>query len=230
MNRNPDYEFINNIPVFRELSRETVLSLISPLDKKRFQGGNYFFHQDDKAEFFYILETGMVEIYKSDANGRKLTLWHLESGSVFCLANMFTGRAFASAVAKSECLAFRITRDRLLARIAEDQQLSLQLMQCLCAKMGTYSALLEEFTFRDVKGRLARLLLRFGPSTEGTSVCHLTHGEMASLLGTCREVVTRTLKTFRQAGLIATAANGKKQQISILDAQGLKRFCCQEKD
>lgn len=228
MSKGPDYEFIRNIPVFKSLPEETVSRLVNRMDKKRIRAGEYFFQQADPVNYLYVLEMGKVEIYKGDAEGRKLTLWYIEPGNVFCLANMFAGCSFASAEAQADCLAFRISRDSLLASIAEDQQLSLQFIHCLSSKMATYSTMLEDFTFRDVKSRLARLLLRFSKHNGKRPVCDLTHGELASLLGTCREMISRTLKSFRQQGLLKAVSVGRKQQLHLLDIERLRQVSRQE--
>lgn len=225
----PDFKFIRSLAVFQDLPEETVERLVSRMDKKMFRAGEYIFYQAEAVNYLYILELGEVEIYKSDMNGRKLTLWFIEAGDVFCLANMFTPTSFANAFARSDCLAYRIAKDQLITSLGEDHQLSLQFITCMSSKMASYATLLEDFTFRDVKGRLARLLMRYISQDElQQSICPLTHSEMASLLGTSREVVSRSLKFLRDEGIVDTNPKGKKQHLAILDVKRLQQITQQE--
>ena len=221
----PDYQFIKSLAVFKELPEETVERLVARMDKKRFRAGEYIFCQDDPVNHLYILELGEVEIYKSDTNGRKLTLWFIEASEVFCLANMFAARSFANAVARTECLAFRLEKEKLITSLGEDSRLSMQFITCMSSKMASYATLLEDFTFRDVKSRLARLLMRYiSQDDKQQSICPLTHSEIASLLGTSREVVSRSLKFLRDEGIVDSNPKGKKQHLAILDIKNLQQI------
>ncbi|MCF8057560.1 MAG: Crp/Fnr family transcriptional regulator [Desulfocapsa sp.] len=225
----PDFRFIRGLAFFQELPLDTVERMVSRMDKKTIRSGEYIFYQADPVNYLYILELGDVEIYKSDINGRKLTLWFIEAGDIFCLANMFASVSFANALARCDCLVYRIAKDKLLESLGENLQLSLQFITCLSSKMASYATLLEDFTFRDVKGRLARLLLRYiAQDEQHRPVCNLTHVEMASLLGTSREVVSRSLKFLRDEGVADANPQGRKQYLAILDVQRLQQICQQD--
>ncbi|MCA1765333.1 MAG: Crp/Fnr family transcriptional regulator [Desulfobulbaceae bacterium] len=174
---------------------------------------------------FFNLEMGVVEIYKSDQNGKKLTLWHIETGHAFCLANMFAGRSFANAKAATDCLAFCITRDRLEGVLAADPDLAKQFIQCISSKLAAYSMLLEDFTFKKVEERLVKLLVKSSSppaGRDGIFICNLSRNELAGLLGTCREVVSRTLKKLKEEGLISFTGQGGQSRIIINDHERLR--------
>lgn len=84
--------------------------------------------------------------------------------------------------------------------------------------------LLEDFTFKNVQSRLIKLLLNFSSLKKGNEkyICTLSQNEMASLLGTCREVVSRSLKKLKQEGLIDILLKNKQNRIIINDYSRLK--------
>ena len=227
----PDYQFLKNVPILEGVSEESLKRLFAGLEKGRFQAGDYIFRQDELVDRLYIMEMGKAEIFKSDINGRKLTLWFIESGGVFCLANMFAHRSFANALAQTDCLLYSISKTKLTGILAEDRDLTQRLIGCMSRKVVAYSSLLEDLTFKNVPARLAGLLLRcIGLTCSTQAECRITQAEMASLLGTSREVVSRILKRFREDGLIDFVKAGKARHVRVMDENRLKYISREEDD
>jgi CRP-like cAMP-binding protein len=79
--------------------------------------------------------------------------------------------------------------------------------------------LVDELALHTVQGRLAGLLLAQAAAAErGETAPPLTQAEMAAHLGTVREMIGRTLKTFEALGLVRV----ERGQITILDRAGLE--------
>jgi len=93
----PEQNFFRAMPQLSVLENEQVFELAKRTTKRKYRKGEYFFFQGGQVEHLYFLEMGKVEIYKSDINGRKLTLWYIEESEIFCLATVFSLDAFASA-------------------------------------------------------------------------------------------------------------------------------------
>jgi CRP/FNR family transcriptional regulator len=217
-----DYAFLRSLSLFAPLSDDALESLTHHVRRKKFRRRQLFFSQDEPADILYILEMGKVEIFKSDENGKKLTLWHIEEGQPFCLANMFAGRAFANAVALTDCLCYYIKKEQLSSFLSHEPELSQQFITCISSKLAAYSMLLEDFTFKNIEERLVKLLLKTAICEEGgRHVCGLTQNDIASLLGTCREVVSRTIKKLKKRGLISTESVGRNSRIVVSDLNKL---------
>jgi len=219
----PDYDFLQAIPVFSSLPDEVLRELLVRCRKKKFRSGQHVFYQDDAVEHLYIVEMGSVEIYKSDVNGRKVTLWHVDAGKVFCLANLFAGRSFANALAQDDCLIFCLPRKDLDWILAQHHELALHFITCISSKMAGYATLLEDFTFKNVQERLVKILLTNSqPGKDKIPVCSLTQNELACRLGTCREVVSRSLTKLKNDGLLDTVSTGKLSRIMLKDPVRLR--------
>ena len=218
MTNGPDYHFLQTIPVFSDLPDKVLKELLARCRKKKFRSGQHVFYQDDTVEHLYIVEMGLVEIYKSDINGRKVTLWHVEAGKVFCLANLFAGRSFANALAQDDCLIFCLPRRDLDWIVAQHHELALHFITCISSKLAGYATLLEDFTFKNVQERLIKILLTNSqPDKDKLPVCSLSQSELACRLGTCREVVSRSLTKLKNEGLLDTESSGKSSRIKLKD-------------
>ena len=221
----PDYDFLRTISVFSGLPDEMLRELLSRCRKKKFRSGQHVFYQDDTVEHLHIVEMGSVEIYKSDINGRKVTLWHIDAGKVFCLANMFAGKAFANALVQDDCLIFCLPRRDLDRILAQHHELALHFITCISSKLAAYATLLEDFTFKNVQERLVKILLTNSlPGKDKIPVCRLSQNELACRLGTCREVVSRSLTKLKNEGLLDTESTGKMSRIMLKDPVRLQDF------
>ena len=219
----PDYHFLQAIPVFSGLPDEALRELLARCRKKKFRSGQHIFYQDDTVEHLYIVEMGLIEIYKSDSNGRKVTLWHVDAGKVFCLANLFAGRSFANALAQDDCLIFCLPRKDLDWILAQHHELALHFITCISSKLAGYATLLEDFTFKNVQARLIKILLTNSlPGKDNVQVCRLSQNELACRLGTCREVVSRSLTKLKNEGLLDTESTGKLSRIMLKDPARLQ--------
>jgi CRP/FNR family transcriptional regulator len=91
-------------------------------------------------------------------------------------------------------------------------------------KMALYSAMVDDMAFKGIMARLAKVLLEYQrkDNASGTNICCLSQKEIASLVGTCREVVARSLKNLRDDGIVSTSL---ARQIVIIQPDRLKRLC-----
>ncbi len=221
----PEQHFFRAIPQLAALGNDQISDLAKRTDKRKYRKGEYIFFQNDNVEHIYFLEMGKIEIYKSDANGRKLTLWHIEENEIFALATFFSQQAFASAQAVQDSLVFSLSRKHFEEIIAASDDLSRNLISCICGKMATYSSLLDDLAFRKIEVRLAKTILRNLDSQKGQDpVCQLNQEELASMIGTSREVVGRCLKTFRERDIVSISKKGRPRLIIIRQFNALEEL------
>jgi CRP-like cAMP-binding protein len=76
---------------------------------------------------------------------------------------------------------------------------------------------LEQMAYSTISARLAALLLELAES-DPDGVVRATHQELADMLGTWRETISKTLQEFRRLGLVSSG----RRQLTILDKEGLE--------
>lgn len=177
---------------------------------KDFSRGNKLFREDDPGGSVFVICTGQVKLSCSSRDGKTLILKIAMPGDVVGLGAVVSGSKYeVTAEAIEPTQIKEVPREDFLAFLQKHGQASLH-----AAK-----ALSEEYraAFFDARrlalsgsaaGRLAALLLDWGKlSSCGKSVIRftmaLTHEELANMVGTSRETVTRLLSRFKKDGLIA---------------------------
>ncbi len=88
----------------------------------------------------------------------------------------------------------------------------------LATETHHYISLIEDLSLRRVSGRLARLLLDYSSDSVFDESPILTRGDTASMIGTVREVLGKSLKVLEEEGIIKTA---KGCQIVIVEKEML---------
>jgi len=183
------------------------LSLSSP--RLAVRRGAYLYLAGDEAESLYILQSGRIKISRVQCNGRESALGILDSGELFGLEGL---RGFKSrdscARALDESRVIAIDREKLQALVQEQPELSLLLIRILSEQLMDSQRVIERLLLKDVKARLASLLLdlalRCGiPAENGVRLgAHITHQDMANLIGSTRETTTAVLNQFKRSHLI----------------------------
>lgn len=151
-----------------------------------------------------VLE-GCLRIYKVSEAGRELTLYRIERGescilTTTCILNGGSFPAVAEAEGSTEVV---LVPARLLLRLFDQDEHWRRFIFGLYSKrLEMVLALVEEVAFHHVDARVAAYLARGAQGPE--HLVEKTHGEIASELGTSREVVTRILRDLEAQGLVAT--------------------------
>lgn len=221
----PEQQFFRDIPQFSVLENEQIIELARNTKKKKYKSGEYFFYQGDNVNELFFLEMGRVEISKSDINGRKLTLWHIEEGGIFCLADLFYPKAFANAQAIEDSMIYSLPKSYFEKIIMGSGELSRDLICCMSSKLATYSSLVDDFAFKKMEVRLAKTLIcNFKSAKDHEYCCSIAQEELASMVGASREAVGRCLKLFRERGLLTISKTGRPRLIMATDYSALEKI------
>ncbi|AGF77765.1 cAMP-binding protein [Desulfocapsa sulfexigens DSM 10523] len=225
----PEQKFFRTIPQLSLLEDNQVFKLAQKTIKKKYRKGEYVFFQGDPVDHLYFLEIGKVEVYKSDINGKKLSLWYIEESEIFCLAALYSPKAFACAEVMEDALIYSLLKKDFDEVMTSSHALSRNLIRCVCNKLVAYSTLVDDIAFKKIEVRLAKALLGNQSSVgNDTYVCQLSQDELAAQVGTRREVVARCLKAFRERDLIKISNTGRPRNIIIHSCDALQDIVDQE--
>jgi CRP/FNR family transcriptional regulator, cyclic AMP receptor protein len=213
-------DFLKSIPVFLHLTDGALGDVRKNLYKKQYAKGKKVFEKGDHVETLYIVEAGRIEIYKTDDEGRRLTLWYINPGELFCVPTLLFGTAVANAEVIKDTVMYCLDKPAFDDLISRYSAFSAGLLRCLSSRIQTYSSSVEAFAFTGTSGRVADILLRYRTiDDKGNTMCQLSQAEITSLAGTCRETVSRTLNKFKKDNIITI----ERRKILILDVEGLKK-------
>ena len=175
--------------------------------------------EGDPAQAMYVVAQGRVKIARIGSNGREQVLNVIPAGGHFNTVPIFDGGACpANAQALTDVTLLALPCDPMRRVVEQHPPLALALLKEFTGRLRHLVNLVDELALQTVQGRLAGMLLEQAAAAErGEPAAPLTQAEMAARLGTVREMVGRTLKSFEALGLIRL----DRGQITILDRVGL---------
>ncbi len=192
--------------LFPELAEEPELlaALSTRSTLARLPAGHHICLEGADCESFAFVLGGIARVYKVGESGREITLYRIEPGEscILTLASILSGRRFpAFAVAETELEALVVPNALLHewnARFPVWRRYSWNLV---AQRLAGIISLIEEITFHRMDQRLSDLLSRSDRFPPGKRV-RITHREIATELGTSREVVSRLLKELERLGRV----------------------------
>lgn len=210
-----------SIPFFAGIDSYGLSRIEQNAHYRAYQAGGTIFSEGADCAGFHIVADGLVRIYRVSAEGRLHTLSLLRPLSTFNeVAAVDGGPNPFDAVAVTNAGVLVIGHRVLLELMATERALLSNYAQALAHLNREYIERLEDMTFRTIPSRLAKLFLH--EATYGDQIAEapsqLTQEEMASILGTTREVVGRALRGLLNAGLLRK----KGRYIYIADRLGLE--------
>ena len=195
---------LKQVPLFRDLNPEDLKALEGEARARRLKRGEVLFLEGEPVRSLFVVERGLIKVYKLDPEGRKQVVLHVEGpGRVLAEVALFLERptypASAEALEDSQVLA--IPKERFFQLAEARPPLARALIRYLARRQGQLLHLLDRLVFHEVRERLAEYLLET-LATEGQGFLLPTNSELAALLGTVPEAVSRNLGELYRQGLI----------------------------
>jgi CRP/FNR family transcriptional regulator, cyclic AMP receptor protein len=199
--------------LLRDLPESTRVVLEQRMTLREYGQGHLFYAPEDEGDQIYFLRRGRVRIYKLSLEGRALTLLILEPQAVFGEMALNTDwRHDTFAESMSDCQVGSIRRDTLRAILEANPALAWRFMAIMSDRLRALERKLADIAFKSVPQRLAAVLLSLAATHATESglghVLRYTHQQLAEMIGSYRETITKTIGDFRNAGLIRVDDDG----------------------
>ncbi len=214
---------IKSVPLFESLPDHHMEKLASIVVDQRFRRGDIIFSEGDDGTGFYVVASGRVKIFKLSFDGKEQILHILGPGEPFGEVAVFAGWRFP---AHAQCLddtrVFFFPKDAFVDLLKCYPTLSLNMLAMLSMRLRKFTHLVEDLSLKEVPGRLAAYLLYLRERNGGRSFFELdiSKSQLASLLGTIPETVSRIFTRMNKQGIIESDG----PHIQILDAERLRRL------
>jgi len=214
-------EVLTQIPLFSGLGEAEVQALAQRAIEKRYTAEEILFWEGEPCAGIFLIAEGTVKIFKTSASGREMMLALETAPSTVAELPLFDGGPYPASVrAIDPVLAYFIHKADFYQVCRQYPDLALKVLAVVGRRLRHLVSVVESMTFGSVTQRLARLLVDAGRQAHGNQFeLPLTHQELASRLGTVREVVSRNLARFRAEGLIKI----EDRKVTILDRASLER-------
>lgn len=212
---------IASVPLFKGLDNQQYDELAMIVTDQEVKRGQTIFSEGDEGVGFYVVISGLIKIYKLSPDGKEQILHIFGQGEPFAEAAVFTGSTYpahAIALEKSRILFF--PRASFVELVQKNPSLAMNMMATLSLRLKKFAHMIEDLSLKEVPGRLAAHLLFLRSQQNGSSELQLKIGkaQLASLLGTIPETLSRILTKMNKQGLIDSSGS----TIKIIDRDGLE--------
>ncbi|MGB0712477.1 MAG: Crp/Fnr family transcriptional regulator [Gammaproteobacteria bacterium] len=210
--------------LFRNLQPDVRGRLLKIGRIEKYASGHTLFLKGDPGNSLFGVLDGQVRIASTSINGRETVLNTMITGEVFGEIALLDGKArSADAVTASACSLFEIQRSDFLRLLRDDPGFTEHVLTLVCERVRWISERVEDFSFLNVAGHLAKMLLmnadQHGTLTDtGIRLDGLpSQGELAKMIGTSRVSVNKHLQNWKREGIIQI----EKGRVTLLDEEAL---------
>ena len=211
LHRVPGCWFIHNSRMLKHLDDRTVEAMARDSAMASFGTGELLHEAGAPMDAVTFITRGRVKVYRLSRDGKQQTIALLGPGDAFGEIGLVDRRAQDLYVeALDEVVVCRTARAAFLRLCSRDASLAIRLAEAMGEKLHEAREQIADLAFRDVRGRVAHLVLTLlererrlsGTDELDRVVPGLTHRELADLIGTRRESVTLALGALEREGLL----------------------------
>jgi len=217
------HAFLSKVFLFDSLNADQIELIAASASVRNVSRGEYLFSESQKATAFFIVVSGSVKIFKLSADGMEQILHIQKPGDLVAEGIIFefdTYPAFCEAL--EDTVLIRISKPEFLELLKHFPEITFKIMGAYSRRLRQLVFKIEELSLHDVKSRVANYLLCNAVLTNRQWVVPLTVSkkDLASMLGTIPETLSRTLNFYKKAKIISERKDG----IVIINKPGLKRY------
>lgn len=182
--------------------------------------GATLFKPGDLVEGYVIVLTGRVGVYLLGPSGRDILLYEVAPGQscIQSTLGLLGGEAYsAEAIAASDSRLVLLPRAMFLSLLNNSHGFRQMVFAAFAGRMQSMMQLIENVSFMRVEARLANLLLQ---RADKTGFLAMTQADMATAIGSAREVISRRLDKLARAGIV----RHERGEVRIIDRAALAKL------
>jgi len=218
--------FLQNVAFLKKLPRRDLERVLRISKVRQYPKGDMIFRQEESGNYLFVVLSGLVKIFVASAGKRRKTLALLKPGDFFGEMALLDGKVrSANAMALKPSRVLAIHKKDFKRLLLGDSKLIFLVLRTLCERLRRADEQIRALIFKNVHGRVVKTLVDMageGKKEDGSVVLtqFMTRQELAEIVGTTREPVTRSLGMLRRAGLIEY----RDRDIVIRDLERMKRL------
>lgn len=220
-------DLLRQIPYFADLDATSVAEIARMVRQREAQAGEHILIEGEHCLGLYFVIRGQVRLMKISADGREHVLRVLGPGATFNDVAVFdSGPNSDSAIAVGPTKIGYVPVATMVRLIERHPEIAHAALKLLSHRQRSLGSVVEDLALRNVTARIARLLLdcigHHDHIVEKAdfACARITHQEIATMVGSVREVVQRALKTLERDGAITL----ERSHIEIQDSDKLERW------
>jgi CRP/FNR family transcriptional regulator len=214
-------DIISQTPLFGDLEQDQLAHVRRIVQVREFNRLETIFMEGDPGAGFFVVAQGKVKIFKVSAEGKEQILHIYGPGHPFGEVPVFSGNRFpanAQAIEKSRLLYF--PRADFVELISTHPSMALNMLAVLSMRLRQFTVQIENLSLKEVPARIASYLMLLAQEQDSydTVTLPISKGQLASLLGTIPETLSRIFNKMSGQGLIKV----KGSHIDLTDPDALE--------
>lgn len=198
-----DLDAFRQTEIFRDVDADSLAQLAAWSVRREYQRGELVTGVEAGRDDIVVICRGEARLYRISRSGRQVTLGILSAGDVFGVA-VANGRGDSKTSVEAltdRTVAFHIPAWRFEEFVSSHPEAAIAGMRIIAGQLIDVYDLVEDLSFNQLHVRLAHVLARLARQDSGHAVTR-THEELATMISASREEVTKTLRGFRERGLV----------------------------
>ncbi len=202
-------DLIRRVPLFATLSEEEFKTLEHVFQVKTYRKNQVIFLEEETGNYMYIVLAGKVKVTKATSGGKETILAIHQPGDFFGEMALLDGKTSPATVSAIEdCRIATIYHSDFQRLMMSNEKVVRQIIQVLCSRLRQVWAQVQDLSYSTADDRIRAGILQLSrkhgvPDARGIIIdLKITHQELAELVGTSRETVTRTLARLQKKGVL----------------------------
>ena len=204
-----DIGTLRRVSIFSTLKDTSATQLLGRFQFKEFKKDGLIVSQEDPGDSLFVLLDGRVKVVLYGENGREIILKLLNPGDFFGEMSILDGeKRSANVLAMEKTTVCVLSRDDFIEHLRDNPDTAFNILAIMSQRLRYADQLIGNLTLLDVYARLAQVLIDLAheENDERTSGHWIqkrpTHQDLANMIGTSRETVSRAIGEFQRRGLV----------------------------
>ncbi|AFK85548.1 MULTISPECIES: Crp/Fnr family transcriptional regulator [Thermoanaerobacterium] len=222
-----DYDYLRKIPYFNVLSESSLFEINKIAVEKEYKKNTVIFYEGDEGDAIYFVKKGKVKISKISQQGKEHIIRIMEDGDIFAESLLFIGGKYPATAEAIEDSKIIVLKNKDIENlILNNNEVALGIIKLMAKRLQNVAVIIENLALKDSLGRTVSILLTFArekgiQGKDGIAIeLNLSRQDLANMVGTSRENMTRILSQLDKEGVIKL----ERHAIIIKDVNALKNL------
>ena len=202
-------DHLRNVPIFTDLTDSDLTKIASKMVPRVYKKGQMILLEESMGETFFIITQGAVKVTRLSADGREVILAILGESDFFGEMSLLDGEGrSANIVANEDAKVLTLSRNDFLDCLESYPKIAIALLEELATRLRKSDQQIESLSLSDSEHRIGITLIRLVGELGTIKQGHVTvknlpyQQDIATMAGTSRETVSRTLKLLEDKKLV----------------------------
>ncbi len=200
---------IARAPLFAQLPISAIEDLTARVSVRKVAVGSSVVTQDEPGDSMFVIMSGRIKVVMFGESGREVTLSILRPGDSFGEMSLFDqGPRSAHCLAIEPTTLLVLSRDDLMKHMQAHPRTAINLVSEMARRLRRADETIAQLALCDVNERLVHRLVALGREEGAAGPDGLvvrrrpTQQELANMIGSCRETISRAFNQLARDGLI----------------------------